>query len=266
MNLDDLQKAFVRSAATGKHDPQLLALVCDDARMSAQDKLAVYCNNARFALVAALEQVYPACLRTLGKDYFRQVARAYIKRHPSDDTDLNDYGAHLPEFFAELRNTRTELNDYAYLADLARLEYAYHAVYYAADTDAPFDFQAFEQCDDKEAVRFELPASMALLQTDHPVLAIWEALREKDPEDQDETLVVAGGGESLCVRRTGGLPHAERIPKDRHALLSAIAAGRTLTELAAEFKQLDAELPALIADGWISSFHPAARKNAPPSR
>lgn len=265
MDLKHLQEAFVAELHKDNADnttdahTELFELVGGNERMSTEDKLKVYRNNARFSLVHTLEQIYPACLKTLGKDYFRQCARAYIKKHPSNNANLNHYGENVPAFFAGLLKERAdELKDYAYLPDLALLEREVHAVYYAAD-DMPFDFEAFEKLthrDNKKDIRFALPAAMALLETTTPALAIWETLLAKDAGDTDFP-VESRGVEYLCVRRVDDIPRVEAIEEEHYAVLTAIGNGATLSALADKFAHLDDILPTLIGNGKVGSFSPA---------
>ena len=57
---------------------------------------SVYRNNLFASLGAALEAVYPVSARLLGQGFFRQLARAYIVKHPSTSGNLHAFGAHLP--------------------------------------------------------------------------------------------------------------------------------------------------------------------------
>lgn len=253
MKLKELQHAFIRSMTEG--DPKLNEWIADGRAMSAEERLAVYSGNMRMSLYRALEQIYPVCLRILGKDYFKQISRGYNERYPSQLTDLNGHGEHLCDLFEALIKAREELAEYPYLMDLAQLEYHYHRVYYDKD-DTPFDYAAFAQhAQVPQALHFELPQAMALMTSVYPLLKIWEVNQsdeKKVPEVSADTV-----REYLCVRRNKGRPCIERIDRERYAVLDSIAQGWSLERLAEAYQTLDTELPQLIQEGWVESFRVA---------
>ena len=262
MKLRDLQRSFMDALIGGDCDRRLLAAVCDDGAMTADERIAVHRNNMRYSLSRTLQQIYPVCYRILGKGYFRQVAQTYIGRHPSDQNDLNDYGGYLAGFFAELAAKRDELSDFMYLPDLARMEWHFHMAYYAAD-DPPFDFGAFEKTARQNGgqVYFLLSASLALLASAYPLLEIWQT----NQSEATATTVAREGNEYLCIFRRDDEPRIERIDQPRYDLLRAIAGGASLEQLAERSDMLDSELPTLIREGWVCGFttsKPARRTTA----
>ena len=69
-------------------------------------------------MLAVLQRRYPAVEKFLGKDNFKFFGRKYIYNHPSDDPNIDNYGIQLAEFL----QTRKELQNYVYLADLAKID------------------------------------------------------------------------------------------------------------------------------------------------
>ena len=112
--LAELQRAFVRE------------LFGDGAR------LRPYRETTLGALADALAAIHPVCVRLVGEDAFRQLARRCARERPSRSPDLNDYGelADFIEGFAPARAL-------PYLADVARLEWALHRARHAAPGDGP---------------------------------------------------------------------------------------------------------------------------------
>jgi hypothetical protein len=96
--------------------------------------MQIYRNNHRAALLAALAATYPVIARLGGEDWFAQCAAQYLQRFPSRCGDLQFAGDRFAQFLAAgVANT-----DYAYFADVARLEWAYQEVLTAAE-QAPLD-------------------------------------------------------------------------------------------------------------------------------
>ena len=80
--------------------------------------ISAYRRNHLYALLAVLQERYPVVEKFLSEDNFKFFAREYIYCHPSNDPNIDNYGKQ----FAEFIQTRSELRNYIYLADLARLD------------------------------------------------------------------------------------------------------------------------------------------------
>src|SRR5262249_23011925 len=99
--------------------------------ISASARLEVYRNNLHAGLTKTLGLEFPVIRRLLGEEDFRQVALAFLARHPSRSGDLHRVGA---PFGCFLRTQFVE-TEYLYLADVARLEWAYQECLVAEDSD-----------------------------------------------------------------------------------------------------------------------------------
>jgi hypothetical protein len=100
----------------------------------APKRFNVYRNNVLVSLTEALADTFPAIERLLGEDYFKALAKAFILDHPPRSPVLIWYG----DAFADFLETFPPLAGYPYLADVARLEWAWLAAYHAADAE-PLD-------------------------------------------------------------------------------------------------------------------------------
>jgi len=185
-----LQERFLRAL---KHDdsalrPHIRAL----PQLPMPTQLSIYRNNADNARIQALEQCYPVCVRILGGRYFRQLAKAFIRAHPSRHPDLNRYGAEMSSFISELAQTREELQDFAYLPDLVRLEYLHHRCYYRED-DARTDYALLKEArgERERQPRLSLNHTHREASRRHPFRL--PAHRSSDPET---------GGERLAAGRS----------------------------------------------------------------
>ena len=65
----------------------------------------------------------------MGDEFFDGLAHTYGKSYPSDNGDLNLFGAHFAQFLQDFEHVA----DYPYFPDMARLEWALHRAHYAAD-------------------------------------------------------------------------------------------------------------------------------------
>ncbi len=233
-----------------------LRLMREDGRIAPELVLQIYANNTSGARLKSLAAAYPACLRILGEACFNGIARRFIERTPSEQPDLNLYGASFGDFLDEWTATQEQLADFRYLGDLARLEWLCHKAYYAGD-DPPFDFAAFSEFsyDAQERLRFRLGDSVGLLRSGYPVMAI----REANLSDGDATEVWADETpEFLVVSRPDLQPRVERVDEMSFRVLSACRDGNTLGEIIdASGRRADkaAEiLPMLVRRAWIAGF------------
>jgi len=101
---------------------------------TAPKRFNVYRNNVVASLCEALEQSFPAIGNLLGDDYFKALARAFVAEHLPSSPVLMWYGAEFGDFIERF----PPLKAYPYLADVARVEWAWLEAYHAADA-TPLD-------------------------------------------------------------------------------------------------------------------------------
>lgn len=220
--LADLQSAFAR-ALDGDVDGAEAWVV--GGGFTAAERLSVYRHNGDALLHSMLAAAYPAVERLAGADYLRGLVPAYRAAYPSTGGNLHQAVAALPDFLAR------ELADspYGYLADVARLEWAYQSVLVAADARA-FDVTAFAALNpaDHDRVVFTLAPSVRVVSSDRPVTALWEAFREADEE---ATVDLDAGGETVLLYRAGREARLRLIDATTAAFLAALARGATLAQV-----------------------------------
>lgn len=252
--LAELQRLFaacLEGTADSGQISRFQGLLTTGGELTAQQRVAVYRGSSREARLSSLDVVFPVCRSILAERCFRGLATAYLDATPSLSGDLNLYGDTFPDFLRGPIESANELAAFPYLADLARLEWNWHAVYYAPN-DPPFDMEGFDRASGgggAEGIRFRLAAGLRLLWSDYPVGEIWRRHRE----GADTSCVPMGNGDRLVIRRDVYVPLIEAVEPGLSALLAAIAEGRSLGELAAGGLDLE-RLPGLIAAGWISGF------------
>jgi hypothetical protein len=182
------------------------------------DHLQVYRNNFFISLRQALADVYPVVRRLVGEEFFNQLARRFVREHPSRSGNLHDFGRELARFV----ETLPDLSELPYLPDVAALEWALHEVFHEAEAQ-PFDFSTLS---DPENARLPLHPAARLIASRYPILAIWEANQSDDPG----TVELDAGGDWLIVFRDGLERQILRLSPGEFALLGALAQGMTLGE------------------------------------
>ncbi|HTT04417.1 MAG TPA: DNA-binding domain-containing protein, partial [Steroidobacteraceae bacterium] len=92
-------------------------------------RFGVYRNNVASSLIEALREGYPAVHRLVGDEYFSAVARVFIQAYPPESPVMLEYGAAFPPFLQAFE----PLASLPYLADVARIERAWHEAYHSPD-------------------------------------------------------------------------------------------------------------------------------------
>ena len=134
------------------------------------ERLAIHARNYRAGLTGALGETFPAVRRLIGEGFFGYAAAQFLSAHPPADPVVAHYGADFPAFLAAFEPAAA----LSFLADVARLEWALHAL---ADTSPPpvIEREALGEAGDavfrwsRSAALFEAasPAGL-LLETDEP--------------------------------------------------------------------------------------------------
>jgi hypothetical protein len=239
-SLLELQRSFAASL----RNPRAACAVSPPAN------LAIYRNNAGFAFRGALEISFPVLRRRVGDDYFRQLAAQYREAFPSRSGDLHWAGRSFPEFLERQLNG----GDYAWLADLARLEWACEeaAIVPEAPAAGPEVLAAFA-AEELERVRLELQPSMRLLASPYPIVSVWMANQGENAPPVDQSK----GSEAALVRMRLDVVEVQVLAPDLFSYLWATARGATLgeamSEAALDESRLSEILGFLFAEGLVMS-------------
>lgn len=251
-SLAEVQRDFAHALRDRTRRPVALA----DERVD--DRFAIYRSAFAHNYRNALAAVYPAVCSLVGEPFFAQLSDRFVRAMPSTSGDLHDFGARLADFVA----TEPALEGLPYLADVARLEWALHAAFHAAD-DAPLSFEAFATIapDALGRCTLRLRASAQLLASKYPIVRIWEINQSDAPADASVDLDI--GGECALVIRREGVTVVERVDAADHAMLIALhtgtALGAALESVHARFSYFDlgAFLSRHIPGGTFGAFDPA---------
>ena len=142
-----------------------------------EERLGLYRGSMNATWRRVLGQAYPVLLALVGEEFFAGLARAYGRRYPSQDADLNRFG----DGFAAFLVTFPPAAQLPYLPDMARLEWALHLAYYAPDA-AGLAAEALASLapEQLEACRFTLHPACALIHSDWQVVALWQAHQQEN--------------------------------------------------------------------------------------
>ena len=190
-------------------------------------RVAIYRANMVAAADKALSAAYPVIRQVVGDEFFHGLAREYQRGTPSTSGDLNEFGAEFAEFLAGFEHART----LPYLPDLARVEWAAHRAYGAAD--APdWDASTLGAVDpERQAdIRFQWSPGLAIVASGFPVVRIWTI---HQPGYAGEFSVAWDLPGTALVARDGFAVTVTECPAGDAAFLVASLAGAPLGEAAA---------------------------------
>lgn len=220
-------------------------------------RFAVYRNNVHASLIGVLEGRYRAVARIVGEEFFRAMARAYVAHEPPRSAVLLAWG----ETFADFVRTFEPAAGLPYLPDVARLEWAWHAAYHAADA-AAMEVTALTSIDPQALAqsRIDLHPSARLVVSAYPVVTIWEM----NAGDVAPGPVDFARAEAALLLRPHLNVEVVRIPEGADRFIAALQAGLPLIEAArvaqaaAPAFDLQVNFAGLIRRGAIAGVAPAA--------
>ena len=226
--LDETQARMMHALRHGDFDGRAAALLRSRTGISPERRLQVYRNNSVQSLGAALAAVYPVIVRLVGEAFFQRVARAYLDAHPSRSGHLQPFGAELPAFIEALPSAA----GLPYLADVARLEWAWHEAWHAADS-VPLEADAFAAfpVEAQASLRFALQPAARIVVSPWPVLAIWRA---NQVDSGGPAISLDEGGDSVLAVQPDLEAAPHRLDDAETAWLQALAAARPLRQAVAE--------------------------------
>jgi hypothetical protein len=209
----------------------------------------VHRNNVTTSLVRALEDGFPVTCALVGTDFFRAMAREFVRAAPPRSPVLLEYGAGFAGFIAGFAPAARV----PFLADMARFERARLEAFHAADAQA-LDAAAFSPWLAAPQALMRRGAvvhpSLRLLRGLRPVLALWCAHQPGGEAGLADALESAETGklEDLLVLRPGLDVHATRLPPGAATTLACLQAGANVGDaLAAAATAPGFDLAAVLA-------------------
>lgn len=221
----DLQAIFSSALFDSAAEHHILAHLTTDS-----ERFSLYRGNLSATWNKVLSAAFPVIRQLVGDDFFSGLARAFGKTHPSDNPDLNQFGAHFAPFLAHFEHVA----DYPYLPDMARLEWALHRAHYAPDAAAlaPGALAALSP-DDFERARFMLHPAASLFASSMAVVPLWQAHQNPETPFPQEM----NAPSYAVIARPRWKAELAPLSPAAHAALSALAAGATMgTALDAAFE------------------------------
>jgi hypothetical protein len=227
----DLQQAARRGLIL-RESQAIGAMLADHAP---PDRLDIYRNTIISGLTKALRPSYPVVERLVGTEFFDSAAQIFIQQHLPRAAYLDQYG----EEFADFLQHFPPAASLAYLADVAKLEWAINCSLHAPDVE-PVELAALAAipAGEQERVCFVAHPSVHLLSVDYPVDCIWRAVLAGD----DAALMSLDASASLInlmvERRPTGVEVA-RLDRPAWHFLASLCGGESLHSVIEKTTGLD---------------------------
>lgn len=260
MRLANLQQTY-SEAIYGANTKPLESLILDSVEktesiksFTKQARVDIYRNNVLGTLKNALSDVYLVCEALVGIDYFNQLVTSHIQQHPSRQRNLDLYGENFPSTLHALIKEHTELEDLAYLADVAQLEWLLHKSYFASDR-THFDVEQFGQlsAEQQMKVKFKLSEDIGLMSSSYPVYDIWQS-HQQESEEGITVNFEEKKHNYIVVQREKWQSHSELIDESLYHLLVAIDQGVELLELTSYLEKSPQDIASLIQQGIVTGY------------
>ena len=220
-SLRELQRHF-GAALFESTAEAIMPWICGDG-LDVESRIGIYRNNLQQGFLKALALEFPVIQRLVGQDYFQQLALKFQANHPSRSGNLHHIGQPFPQFLAGLLGETR----YAYLSDVAALEWAYLVTMGAPEATRldPSVLLGFAP-DTFTELRFSLHPACRLLRSEYPVLRIWQV--NQSGAADTEIIDLDSGPDQILVRRGVEEVELHRISQGEFALLNALANEATL--------------------------------------
>lgn len=215
-------------------------------------RLNIYRNTFAATLTTALRLSFPAVRLLVGAEFFEGAARIFMEAAPPTSAYLDEYGAEFPAFLERFPPAAA----LAYLADVARLEWAVSHALHAPDA-AALDIAGLSAVApaDHGSVAFVPHPSLGLIEAAYPADAIWRAVLAED-EVAMAAVDLGAGPVRLLVQRLDAGVDVTGLDEPAWRFLAALCGGMPLGEAIASAPDLDAAaaLAEHLAHGCFTSF------------
>jgi len=217
-------------------------------------RFAVYRNNVVVGLTEILKAAYPVARRLVGDEFFDAMAGIYVRAEPPRSPILLEYGGTFPAFI----ETFPPAASVPYLADVARIEWAWVLAYHAPEA-CPLGAVSFAgiAADELPGIRLLLHPSLQVCRSRMPALTIW---RMNTEAGEPEQVTLNDEGEDALIVRPDATVEVRSLPPGAADFIGALGAGLTVAEATALATACDcrfdlaANIAGLIDAGALFAF------------
>lgn len=212
-----------------------------------QKRFNVYRNNVALSLINVLGDTFPVTKELTGEDFFTSMARHFISGNLPKSPVMLTYGDIFPAFVKAYKPAES----LPFLSDIAALEWARNAAYHGQDA-VPLAIEELAGFQEEEipALTFALHPTLSLLSSDWPIVSIWHAHQQEEPEEALKNLgPLEKSAEQALILRPHLDVNVQTISASALHFLKQLSKGRTFGESVEEAVKQDPsfDLPANLA-------------------
>lgn len=152
--------------------------IVDPQGRIAPKRFAVYRNNVTVSLIEALSAAFPRVLTMVGEDFFREMARQFVRVTPPSSPLIMEYGYEYPDFIAAFEPAKTV----PFLSDIAHLDRAWLDSFHEGDASL-LNANKFAGIGEDELAGavFVPQPSFRVVKSQFPLVTLWNAAKSGTP-------------------------------------------------------------------------------------
>ncbi len=223
MQLRELQSQLCSEILCGENTS--VQTLVEQRGFQATQRINVYRNNIFATLTETLSNIFPVSCAMVGEEFFKSMARIYIRSHTTDSGNLHDFGEHLPSFIESM----PELRNYPYLSALAEIDWACHRAFHSASATA-LDISSLGDFspDSYEDLQFEFHPSIHTIKSKFPIFDIWNFATSNGHADTTPDL--NSEGQQVLIHRQKSGVKVVNIEDDLFQMINLLRKHKTLAE------------------------------------
>jgi hypothetical protein len=220
VSLEQIQNEFIEFLYTPRPGEEqknhIRSYFLDPQHPDPHNGLKVYRGNLVFGLIGAMKETYIFTRVLLGENNFNFFCRDFLYQNRSHNSDLIQYGEGFGEFLA----AREEIAPLAFIAEVAKLEWAVERAFYAQPEpsltgELPANWR-------ESKLRFK--HSARLVQSSYKVHEAWAGFTEKGADGYEGNMFKKEP-ESLVVWSDNGSPRVTPVNETLAAWMKETIAG-----------------------------------------
>lgn len=249
----EIQDRFSRAILSGQ--PEIITAEILTGGMPAAERYNIYRNNTFITLGQALARNFPVLCRLVGQAFFDRLTHDYIRDHPPKTPLLMTYGEDMAAFLAGY----DPVSALPYLPDVAKLEHLWTRCFNGRDA-MDFDIGQLQKVAPERfnELIFHFISNMFLMQSEYPLLDIWQLNR--DGNSSRKTVNLDQGGCHFAIYRKKCDVEMMAFSEGDYYFLKKLSSGGTLGQVAGEMAgdypdfNLQEALQRLMLSGLITGF------------
>ena len=114
MDIKTLQEDFVSAIFGGDSSPATSHVMGDDV-LTAEQRFGIYTGSVHGILTQALGATFPVCKSLVGDQFFDNMSKIFIDKHPPTTSFFAEYGDKFPEFLTTFEHVKDIFKTYNFI-------------------------------------------------------------------------------------------------------------------------------------------------------